>query len=338
MRLGLARERQQDYSVEICAAVAAVAEGWGWTVNRVDVVADESACEVLLAVGSPSPYPDLVRRTPTARRVLWHGEPLYSRRLPGGAVHRHLPTGRLLDGVGRAVPSICRSKTYGRWRDIAGIVRESLRNSDVLRRNASAFDRLVMDSRERAAAAAEIGIRANVVPLGYHEAYAGALRPPDKPRDIDALFVGGVAQLSRRRRLVRVVTEDLHVRGTVSTVVSGALFGLDRRRTLQRTRIVFNIHRIPGNFDPHRFIVASAAGAAIVSEPFVDSWPLVAGVHYLESAVDKMPATIAALLADEPRRRRIVDAAQEMLRTEMSLERVLPRVLGSYIEPLGPAQ
>ena len=133
------------------------------------------------------------------------------------------------------------------------------------------------------------------------------------------------------------VAHDLRDRGITPKVVTGQLFGVERQQTLQSTRVVFDIHRIPGNFDPHRFIVTSAGGAAIVSEPFVDPWPIEAGVHYLESEVDAMAETISALLADEPRRRRIVDAAQEMLRTEMSLQTVLPRVLGPYMEPLGAA-
>ena len=44
------------------------------------------------------------------------------------------------------------------------------------------------------------------------------------------------------------------------------------------------------------------------------------------------------LLSDEPRRLRIVAAAQELLRTEMSLATILPRVLGPYLQEAPPNQ
>jgi hypothetical protein len=44
-----------------------------------------------------------------------------------------------------------------------------------------------------------------------------------------------------------------------------------------------------------------------------------------------MADEVVSLLSDEPRRLRIVAAAQELLRTEMSLETSLPRVLGPFL-------
>jgi hypothetical protein len=41
---------------------------------------------------------------------------------------------------------------------------------------------------------------------------------------------------------------------------------------------------------------------------------------------------VIALLADEQRRLRVVTSAQALLSGEMSMESVLPRVLGSLVE------
>ena len=91
--------------------------------------------------------------------------------------------------------------------------------------------------------------------------------------------------------------------------------------------MVVDIHRLPGNNPGFRFIVASAAGAALVSEPLARPEPLVPGVHYVEAHEDEMAEAVAALLANEPARRGLVEAAQALLSGELQMTRVLPRVL-----------
>jgi hypothetical protein len=50
-------------------------------------------------------------------------------------------------------------------------------------------------------------------------------------------------------------------------------------------------------------------------------------VHYVEAPPERMVAETRALLADEPRRRRIVEAGQALLREELTMARSLAGVL-----------
>lgn len=329
MRLGVARERQLYFARDIAAGVAAAAATLGWSVSVVDDSRGEADCDVVLAIGNPSLYPDLARRPKAARRVLWYSEPLYSA-LPGVAgLHEKLPTGRLLDVAAAIVPGLGRGARFRKWREDAAIVREPLANLVQLRGAVPAFDRIVMDSHGRAASARRAGLQVDVVPLGYDSAYAGPLRA-DAAREVDVLFFGRyLRRFSRRQAAVEKLLSELERRNTTMTVVTDDLFGTERRRVLEKVRVVVDLHRMPGNVSWHRFILAAAAGAAVVTERIENPAPLERGVHYLESSAEQMADTVVGLLSDEDRRQRLVAAAQALLATEMSMTKILPRVVGS---------
>jgi hypothetical protein len=88
------------------------------------------------------------------------------------------------------------------------------------------------------------------------------------------------------------------------------------------------VHRIPGGYPLYNFILASAAGAALVTEPLIRPEPLVPGVHYVEAPTADLAAAARDLLDDEPRRRRLVEAAQALLESDLDLRRTLPRAIG----------
>lgn len=88
-----------------------------------------------------------------------------------------------------------------------------------------------------------------------------------------------------------------------------------------------NVQRIAGNFIGVRLVLALAAGAAVVTEPMADPFPFVPGVHYVEAPPENLVDEARSLLADERRRRRIVEAGQELLAGELAMTRSLTRVL-----------
>ena len=59
-------------------------------------------------------------------------------------------------------------------------------------------------------------------------------------------------------------------------VVEG-VWGHDREVLLRRTRVVLDVHRIPGNFVGLRLLLSLAAGAALVTEPMTDPYPFMPG-------------------------------------------------------------
>lgn len=327
-RLGIAHEGCYGFLRELGEAVMEIARDQGSTARDVDTAADEAQVDVVLAIGSVFLYPSLVARPRSARRVLWHMEPL-PRISAGssGGIHRLLPTGRMLDVSRQALPPLGRTAAWRRWREQAANVREPLSNLVQLRRHARAFDRIVIDARSRAQGALEAGIPVEVVPFGYHPSYAGPIGASG-PRDIDVVALGNVDPKARRRRILTGVEAELRRWNMALTRVSGHVYGAERRAILERARVSIDVHRIPGGYPLYNFILASAAGAALVTEPLTRPEPLVPGVHYVEAQTSDLATAARDLHRDEPRRARMVEAAQALLATDLELRRTLPRALG----------
>ena len=200
-------------------------------------------------------------------------------------------------------------------------------NLDELARAAAVGATLVVTSRDRAETLASFDLAASVVPFGYHERHAGPLASPSTgPRDIPLLLLGSRAGHTRRAGTLDALRQSASA--TDLRVVEGA-WGGERARLLRRTRVVVDVHRIPGNFVGLRLLLSLAAGAAIVTEPMTDPWPFVPGVHHVEAPAADLLAVAADLAADEPRRRRLVDAGQALLRDELTMGASLLTVLAA---------
>jgi hypothetical protein len=327
-RLGIAHERCFGFLRELGEAVMDIAREQGGAPRDVDTTADEAQVDVVLAIGSVHLYPDLVARAHSARRVLWHTEPLpRTTAATRGGIHRFLPTGRMLDLSRAVVPPLERSARWRRSREQAANVREPLTNLAQLRRHAAAFDRIVIDAEVRAEGAFAAGLDVEVIPFGYHLTWAGPIGAA-VPRDIDVVALANVSHIARRQRILGALEAELSRSNVGVTRLSGHVYGAMRRRALERARVSIDIHRIPGGYPLYNFILASAAGVALVTEPLVKPAPLVAGVHYVEAEEKDLARAVRDLLADEPRRLRMVEAAQALLTGELDLRRTLPRALG----------
>jgi hypothetical protein len=327
-RVGLADEGLWGFLRELADAVMLTARDMGSEARNISSAADEAQVDVVLAIGSVFLYPDLVARQRKARRVLWHVEPLPRMSgAAGGGLHRLLPTGRILDLSRRAMPPIARTAAWRRWREQAANVREPLNNLAQLRRHAAAFDRIVIDAQSRAQGALEAGIPVDVVPFGYHPSYAGPIGAQGR-RDIDVVALGNVDPVARRQWILAAVEDELRGSNVEVARISGHVYGAARRAVLERARVSVDVHRIPGGYPLYNFILASAAGAALVTEPLIRPEPLVPGVHYVEAPTADLAAAARDLLDDEPRRRRLVEAAQALLESDLDLRRTLPRAIG----------
>jgi hypothetical protein len=332
-RLGLETEGIPGFIAELTNAAGVAARELGMEPREVSTSADESAVDTLLAVGSLNLYPDLVARQRSARRVLWHVEPLPQPiRGPADRLHRALPTGKLLDLGGAALPPLRRTSAWQRWREEAANVREPVTNLAWMRRHGHAMDRIVIDTDARADGARDAGFAFDVVPFGYHEAYAGPMAAsasePGSERDIAVLTLANISPLARRYRLTAAIAEELRESNLELVRVPDHTYGAERRAILERTRVVLDVHRLPGSHPWFRFVLSTAAGAAMISEPLPMPAPLIPGLHYVEADTADLARAASDLLADEPRRRRLVEAAQSLLISELHLRRTLPLALG----------
>lgn len=176
--LGLAEEDQSGFSAEVMHGVEAAASELGWRHLRVNDAQQEQSCDVLLAIGNVRLFPDLLRREKAAVRVLWHGETLpRPTGESGGPIHSLLPTGRMLDTVFAVAPGSDRVRALRDGREKAALVREPLANLRLLQRALPAFDRIVVDSHDRAEGALRAGLRVSVVPTVITRVTRGHSRP-----------------------------------------------------------------------------------------------------------------------------------------------------------------
>jgi hypothetical protein len=131
-------------------------------------------------------------------------------------------------------------------------------------------------------------------------------------RDIPALWLGKPG--SRRRKILLTrLRQNLRRRGVELMVIDGVerpyVFGEERIRLLNRTRIMVNLLREPWDDNTLRFGLATANQVMIVSEPMLPHSQFEPGVHFVAASVEQMAEVICRYLQEEGERRRIVENA-----------------------------
>ena len=332
MRLAIADENQHPLHDELIAAAGAAAAEMGIDGRRLGDPAREGEYDVLLMLGSAHSYPSFQAAPHRSRRICWYGENLPSTHAtPIERITRALPSARLLDIAHDTIGKLASSKARDRilrLREQAAVEREWGRNARELRDAHAWFDELVVSSRNRVTGAALVGWDARQVPFGYHEAMFGPLvAAAGGARDIDVLFLGrDVAARGRRARWL----EDFKRRlgsGPRVVVVDAGLYGAERHALVRRARVMVDIHRVPNNSTGLRYLIGTAAGAALIDEASSDDWLPRRDEHVVEVPRSLLAEATLALLADEPRRVRLVEASQHLLRGELSMAACLERVL-----------
>ena len=185
-------------------------------------------------------------------------------------------------------------------------------------------DLLVASTPSRQEFLAERGIAAHWVPLGYHAPTHG--RDMGLSRDIDVLFLGTLDVPRRNRQLERLRRQGIQV-SVVGNWSDPACWGESRVRLLNRTKILLNISRHPGNLSDSRLILGMANKALVIAEPMYKPAPFVPGQHYVSAGVEEMPEAIRYYLAHEDERRRIVDEGHRLVTQEVTAARSVGRIL-----------
>jgi glycosyl transferase family 1 len=330
--IGLAVGATDPLTLSLIAAIHAAAEESGYSTRSVEVADGNDHVDVVLAVGLPGYYEAALRRRERGTRTIaWFGEPVPRDVVPGGPI----PVGgrrivrrvlRLAHRPLRRLRSVPLPGPLAAARAAAYIESERQANLESASRVTGLVDLVVTTSHDGRTSLKRHGIDARVVPFGYHERFAGPLVPPTVPRELDVVSLGtGFDWPSRRARGTRSTLERLGP--GVKVANPGRVWGEERRALLSSARVMLDVHRVPGNFGGLRILLALAAGAVLATELLDDPRPFVPGVHYVEAPLADLPAAIGALLADEPTRRRIAEAGQVFVSTELTMQRSLAAVL-----------
>lgn len=281
--------------------------------------------DVLLMTGSatyfPATFRRLLRLEPADRplSVLWHTEPLPAPRVSGlRPARRHA---RELAKI--AVRDSRTADPRSNFRRLRRVLRAGLP------------DVLVVSTPWRQTFLAEQGVEADWVPWGWFEPFGHDL---GLERDIDVMFFGA-QDVPRRRRIVRQMRRaGIDVRSEGAWSPKG-LWGDERTEVLNRSKLVLNLGRHPGELSGMRLLTGMACRACVLSESIWDPRPFVPGVHYAEAPVAGLADAAAALLADDARRTAIADAGHAFafsLPLSESIARIIELAEGRSERPATP--
>ena len=266
--------------------------------------------------------------------VVWVGEPLPRRSVTSPNRLTRLARTATTLGLGRSsalshtVGPIMRSlplpDMLDAWRVAAMTTRLLVANLEEVRDAYRGGARIVVTSRDRMVRLADEGIETIVVPFGYHPLHAGQLTAGGV-RDQPMAAIGSVARHTRRARILK----RLAASAGRDLLICDGMWGAQRAELLRRTRVIVDVHRVPGNFVGLRLLLGLAAGAAVVTEPMTDPHPFVPGVHYVEAPAPDLVDVARALAADDSRRRAIIAAGQYLIATDLTMERSVARILAA---------
>jgi glycosyltransferase involved in cell wall biosynthesis len=103
--------------------------------------------------------------------------------------------------------------------------------------------------------------------------------------------------------------------------------GADKHHRLRSARVLLNLHRTTSRaFEWMRFLEAICNGCVVVSEPSLDSQPLIPGEHFLTADVEHIAGVIDELLDDPARLRELRERAYDFVRRELPMSLAAERL------------
>lgn len=196
------------------------------------------------------------------------------------------------------------------------------------------FAAAVSINRSSAAALQQRGVPCTHIQLGYVPAWDTWQRDDGLPRPIDVLYLG--AADPRRDPLLAPIRHALSARKCQFLVppleVRTAprpdfITGADKYHRLRASSVLINLHRTTSRaFEWMRFLEAICNGCVVVSEPSLDSEPLIPGEHFLVADVDQIATVVDRLLGDPARLRELRDRAYDFVRRELPMRPAAERL------------
>lgn len=171
------------------------------------------------------------------------------------------------------------------------------------------------------------GFPAMVAYIGHTPAWGSDL---GLERNIPVLWLGKIATRRRRETLDQLALA-LQNEGIEFLRIDGEnhpyIFGEDRTRLLNRTKIMVNVLRTPWDNHSLRFFLAAANRCLIVTEPTFPHIPFVPGKHVVEVELDRIAQTIKSYLSEDAARQAITQEAYQLVTGEITMERSVARIL-----------
>lgn len=135
-------------------------------------------------------------------------------------------------------------------------------------------------------------------------------------RDVPVLWLGKPVS-RRRRRLLARLRQELREQDVEMLVVDGVehpyVFGEERTRLLNRTKILVNLLREKYDDNAMRYILAAHNRVLIVTEPTLQHTRFESGVHLVEAPPQRLATTICDYLQRDDERQRIVENAYQLV-------------------------
>jgi hypothetical protein len=148
-------------------------------------------------------------------------------------------------------------------------------------------------------------------------------------RDIPVLWIGKVAT-RRRRQLLDRIQMELREHGIELLRIDGEsnpyVFGDERTKILNRSKIVLNILRAKWDNNAMRFQLAALNRALILTEPMFNHTQFQPGVHLIEAEIDEITDKILYYLSHGEESQKITDQAY-LLITRSSRDEVIGQIL-----------
>jgi hypothetical protein len=150
-------------------------------------------------------------------------------------------------------------------------------------------------------------------------------------RDIPVLWLGKTGS-KRRKRLLMKVRSELSDRGVEMLVIDGVenpyVFGEERTKLLNRTKITINLLREKWDDNTLRYFFAAANYVLVISEPSLPHSPFLPGKHIVEAPLSEFTDKICYYLSHDNERREITASAYELVTTDLTLEKSLIKIIG----------
>ena len=175
----------------------------------------------------------------------------------------------------------------------------------------------------------------SVVPMGHHPRFGTLLASLlDAQRDVDVTFLGSTRD-KRRRQIVSGLQAQFARLGITFALRDGSpehgyVFGQERVRLLNRTKIMLNLMRQPWDDPVFRLLLAAPNGAMVLSEPVLDPGPFEPGRHFAEAPLGEMASAVQHFLEAGEERAAIAGQAHDYVTGQLTMEQMACRFLHAW--------